>query len=185
MSSYTTTATVNAEPQVRPNPSGGPDLRGPDLVEVARNGLETEARDVVRIAVVLSTGVEAAAHLTREAAEQLATEVLRAADLLLEDPQPEPRLAGESGSMGTLPYFHHRAGDRALRVVERAVAEATTIGVLRSELLGRIANGITGRRSGHRERLLARAMGDAIDPILDLTDDEAKAADEARRQARA
>lgn len=183
MSSYTTTATVTGEPQVRRNPTGGHDLRGPDLVEVARNGLETEARDVVRITVITNTGTEATAYLTREAAEELATEVLRAADLIAEDPQPEPRLAGGIGSMGTLPVFHPRATDRALRVVERAVAEATTIGVLRSELLGRIANGLTGRRSGYRERLLARAMGDAIDPILDLTDDEAKVADEARRQA--
>ena len=167
MSSYTTTATVAGTAVVRRNPAGGPDVRRPDEVEVARNGLETQARDVVRITVAQGNGLEATAYLAREAAEELATAILRAADLLPDEPQPAPVLAGGVGSLATTPVAHHRAGDRALRVVERAVSEAVAVGCLRSELLLRVANGITGRVSGPVERQLARAFGDAVAAEVD------------------
>lgn len=161
MSSYSTTATVHGEPIVRANPTGGPDTHDPDVVEVARNGLETHARDVVRITIAQGNGIEATAYLARETAEQLAEAILRAADLVIDAPQPEPRLAGGIGAESH--PIGPRAGDRALRVVERAVSEATAIGVLRSELLLRVANGITGAGYGPVQYAAARAMGDAID----------------------
>lgn len=160
MSSYTTTATVAGEPVVRANPAGGPDTRERDLVEVARNGLETHARDLVRVTVVNPAG-EASAYLAVEAAEQLAEAILRAADLVADDPQSPPRLAGGIGAESS--PIGPRAADRALRVAERAIAEAMAVGCLRSEVLVRVANAITGAGYGPVQYAAARAMGDAID----------------------
>lgn len=181
MSSYTTTAIVNGIPVVRRNPAGGPDVRRPDLVEVARNGLETQARDVVRITIEQgNAGVTATAYLAREVAEELATAILRAADLLEDDPQPAPVLAGGIGSPSPNAYTA-RTVDRNLRVVERAVLEAVAVEAPVSEVLGRVANGLTGDVNGYRERLLVEALRNAADPLLELTQEEAKGLVMARR----
>lgn len=165
MSSYTTTRIVNAEAVVRRNPAGGPDVRRPDLVEVARNGLETDARDVVRLTIEQANGVEATAYLARETAEE---------------PQPAPVLAGGIGSPSPNAYTA-RTVDRNLRHVERAVREAIAVDAPVSEVLGRVANGLTGDVNGYRERLLTEALRNAADPLLELTQDEAKGLVLARR----
>lgn len=161
MSAYTTTATVAGIPVIRANPAGGPDTRAPDLVEVARNGLETNARDAVRVTVTQGNDVEASAYLTREAAEELAVTILNTADLNPEAPQPEARLAGGIGIIGNPTGV--RAEERALRLLERALADAHASGALRPEILIRIANGFTGQTNGPRERTLARQFGDALE----------------------
>lgn len=178
MSSYSTTATITGVAQVRARPAGGLDTYAPDTIDVARNGLETQARDVVRLDVTQGNGVEASIYLAREAAEELAEAILRAADLIAGDPQPEPRLAG---GVGYDLARAHSAPDRQLRVVERAVSEAVAMGCLRTEVLGRVANALTGAVSGPRERLLTRALDDAVESYADLTQDEAKVIEDGTR----
>lgn len=68
-----------------------------------------------------------------------------------------------------------REDDEALRALEAAVRHAIRLNNTASMVLGRVSNGLTGDVNGYRERLLTRALADAAEPILAMSQEDAKA----------
>jgi hypothetical protein len=72
--------------------------------------------------------------------------------------------------------------DTALRELDRALAACRVAEVPTAVILGRVANGITGRLNGYHERALTRRWMDVVDEVADVDVADLKAAEQ-RAQA--
>lgn len=86
-------------------------------------------------------------------------------------------------AVGNLAGGYRDPMDAALAEVRRAIDKARRAGATPGSILGQVANGLTGDLNGYRERILTHDLTEVADPILELTQDEARLVEEARRKA--
>lgn len=138
----------------------------PVEVRVERATLYTQRRDVIRLTTI-GEDRSARVPLTREQAEHLSDAILEAADLLVDDPQPEPVRPGERPSMGDLPATYQRTADRATGLIREYATEATAAGASIHGMVSAFVSGITGKLHGHDERRIANALSALIADVVE------------------